>query len=185
MHDLGHVEGGAISDPPAGFDEFVAGSAPGLLRFAYLLTGDGALAEDIVQQALIKAHRVWGGDVRAEQPVAYVRRAIVNEFTSWRRRRWSTEVTGSVPDRGQTDTVDELAQRDLVWRALADLPRRQRAVLVMRYYEAMPDAAIALVLHCAQGTVRSLAARAFEALRRHPGLTDDAAHVQVPRKEKP
>jgi RNA polymerase sigma factor (sigma-70 family) len=77
---------------------------------------------------------------------------------------------GEVGDRSQLDAVDELVERDLMWRALARLPRRQRGVLVLRYYEALPDSEIAVLLGCAEGTVRSLASRAFETLRRDPHL---------------
>jgi RNA polymerase sigma-70 factor (sigma-E family) len=153
-----------------GFDDFVTRRGPALLRFAYALTSDTGLAEDIVQQALIKAHRRWSTVANAEHPEAYVRRAVLNEYLSFRRRRSSTEVVGSVPDRARHDVTDELAARDLMWRALARLPGRQRSVLVLRYYEGLPDGEIAALLGCREGTVRSLAARAFAILRRHPEL---------------
>lgn len=172
-----------VSQPVSEFEEFVAKSSSALLRFAYLLTGDRALAEDLTQQAFIKSHRRWEGLVRAEQPVAYVRRAITNEFISWRRRRSSTEIIGAVPSRGQPDATEQLLARDLVWRALATLPRRQRAVLVLRYYEAAPDADIASLLGCAEGTVRSLAARAFDTLRRDPEIAHEAGPAPLNRGE--
>jgi RNA polymerase sigma-70 factor (sigma-E family) len=153
-----------------GFDDFVVGHGPGLLRFAYVLVGDRALAEDLVQEALVKAHRRWGVRGMADYPAAYVRRIVVNEFIGWRRRRSSSERVGPVPDRGEDDGASEFAERDLVWRSLRDLPPRQRSVLVLRYYDAMSDAEIASLLGCAEGTVRSLAARAFEKLRRDPRL---------------
>lgn len=151
-----------------GFDEFVTGRGPALLRFAYLLSGDRGMAEDLVQDALAKAHRRWSGRVAAERPEAYVRRIIVNDLSSWRRRRASGEIVGRVPDREYSDSTDVVAERDLMWRALAGLPRRQRAVLVLRYYEHRTDAEIAVLLGCAESTVRSSAARAFAALRRRP-----------------
>lgn len=159
-----------MDDGRLGFDDFVVARGPALLRFAYLLTHDHALAEDLVQNALLKAHRRWKAVGHADHPHAYVRRAVVHEFVSWRRRRSSGEIPGPIPDAGQPDTADLLAERDLTWRALAELPPRQRAVLALRYYEALPDTEIAAVLGCAEGTVRSLATRAFAALREHPQL---------------
>jgi RNA polymerase sigma-70 factor (sigma-E family) len=157
-----------------GFDDFVVEHGPALLRSAYVLVGDRALAEDLVQEALLKAHTRWEAHGPADHPEAYVRRIVVNEFMSWRRRRSSTERIGDVPDRGVRDGAADVGERDLVWRSLRDLPRRQRAVLALRYYEAMPDAEIASMLGCAEGTVRSLAARAFETLRRDPRLAREA-----------
>ncbi len=152
------------------FEEFVAERGPALLRFAYLLSADHGLAEDLVQDALVKAHRRWVGRLAADHPEAYVRRIIVNDFTSWRRRRSSGEVVGPVPDRSYGDAADAVADRDLMWRALAGLPRRQRAVLVLRYYEHQSNAQIAVALGCAESTVRSLATRAFAMLRRDPQI---------------
>lgn len=152
------------------FEEFVVARGPALVRFGYLLTGDAGQAEDLVQDALVKAFRRWSGDVAVERPEAYVRRIIVNDVTSWRRRRSSTEVVGSVPDYGHGDAAEASADRDVMWRALAELPRRQRAVMVLRYYENLPDSEIAGVLGCGASTVRSLASRAFAALRRRPDL---------------
>jgi RNA polymerase sigma-70 factor (sigma-E family) len=167
----------------AAFDEFVSARGSVLLRFAYLLTGDRGLGEDLVQEALAKAYLRWNGPVVIERPEAYVRRAIVNEFVSWRRRRASREIIGPVPDQPRGDATDELAERDLVWRVLWQLPRRQRAVLVLRYYEGHPDRVIAELLGCAEGTVRSLAARAFSTLRSHPQLAEGADSTTASREE--
>jgi len=159
-----------VSDNREWFDEFVAGRGPALLRFAYLLSGNHGLAEDLVQGALVKAHRRWAGSPAADHPQAYVRRIITNDFTSWRRRAASRVGVGPVPDASYGDTADAVADRDLMWRALAGLPRRQRAVLVLRYYEHQSNAQIAAVLGCAESSVRSLASRAFAALRRDPEI---------------
>jgi RNA polymerase sigma-70 factor (sigma-E family) len=156
------------------FDEFVLARGPALLRFAYLLTRDSGRAEDLVQDALLKTHRRWDAVVRADRPDAYVRRIVVNDFLSWRRRRSSREVTGAVPETVMPDGTDRLAERDLLWRALATLPPRQRAVLVLRYYEDLTDPQIADVLGCALGTVRSLTSRALGALRADPEWAGDA-----------
>lgn len=158
-----------MSDPDW-FDDFVTGRGPALLRFAYLLSGDYGLAEDLVQGALVKAHRRWTGGLAADHPESYVRRIIANDFTSWRRRRSSRVVVGQVPDTSYGDASDTVADRDLMWRALSGLPRRQRAVLVLRYYEHQSNVEIAAVLGCAESTVRSLATRAFAALRRNPEI---------------
>jgi len=163
-------EGVVVTDETWEFDDFVVARGPALLRFAYLLTADRALAEDLVQEALIKAFRRWDTHGRARHPEAYVRRVILNEHISKRRRRSSGERVGPVPDRGEGDAVAGLAERDLVWRSLRELPSRQRSVLVLRYYEWMPDNEIASLLGCAEGTVRSLAARAFDTMRRDPRL---------------
>jgi len=159
-----------VSDDPEWFDEFVTGRGPALLRFAYLLSGDFGLAEDLVQGALIKAHHRWAASLAADHPEAYVRRIITNDFTSWRRRRSSRVIVGQVPDTPYGDAADTVADRDLMWRALSGLPRRQRAVLVLRYYEHQSNAQIAAMLGCAESTVRSLASRAFAALRKNPEI---------------
>jgi RNA polymerase sigma-70 factor (sigma-E family) len=163
-----------LSDTSEDFEGYAATRVPALLRFAYLLTGDRALAEDVVQEALIKVCVGWDRVVAADSADAYVRRMVLNEFLRWRRRRASREVVGPVPDRAHDalNVVDELAERDLVWHALQRLPRRQRSVLVLRYYESLPDAEIAAALGCTEGTVRSLASRAFEVLRRDGRLRD-------------
>lgn len=167
------------------YDGFVLTRGPALLRFAYALTGDRGLAEDLVQDALVKAYRRWDGAVAVERPEAYVRRIIVNGFVSWHRRRSNAETPGPVPERVAADTVDAFVQRDLVWRVLGELPRRQRAVLVLRYYEGLPDHEVATLLGCAEGTVRSLAARSFAVLRRHPELTSDVDSATAQREEIP
>jgi RNA polymerase sigma-70 factor (sigma-E family) len=163
-----------VSGDGAQFDEFVVGRGPALLRFGYLLSGDRGLAEDLVQDALVKLHRRWSGRVVVERPEAYVRRIMLNDFTSWHRRRASTEVIGPVPERISADVMDALAERDAMWRLLRGLSPRQRAVIVLRYYEHEPDTRIAALLGCGESTVRSLAARAFAVLRSHPEL---AAHT--------
>src|SRR5215467_7913081 len=142
----------------AEFEAFVTARGPALLRFAYLLTRDPGLAEDLVQEAFVRAHGRWDTIATLDHPEAYLRRIIVNQCLSWRRRRASTELVGAPPETGMPDGSDALAERDLVWRVIGGLPGRQRAVLVLRYYEAMTDREIAAVLECAEGTVRSLAA---------------------------
>ena len=154
----------------ASFEEFVRTRGPALLRYAHLLCGDGARAEDIVQDALVKVHRRWGRAVGLATPFAYTRRAVTNEYLSWRRRLASHELPATVPDRPVAGPADAVADRDLVRSVIGGLPRRQRVVLVLRYYEDLTDREIAETLGVAEGTVRSLASRAFATLREHPEL---------------
>ena len=147
------------------FDEWARARLPVLVRFAAALTGDRGLAEDVVQEVLARAYRRWSRIGSLEQPEAYLRRMVTNEYLSW-RRRWSrvTPIAEVEPGPGE-DHAEEHAERDALRRELARLPRRQRAVLVLRYYEHLTDNEIADVLDCPPGTVRSLASRALHALR--------------------
>ena len=138
-----------------------------LLRLAYQLTHNRATAEDPVQEALMQVYRSWrrrAPDVAHGE--AYVRRAVVNEYLRRRRLHASGEVvTDLLPEVPVDGFDDAVMERDVMWRALAALPARQRAVLVLRYYEALPDREIASLIGAKEATVRSLAARAFAALR--------------------
>jgi RNA polymerase sigma-70 factor (sigma-E family) len=147
------------------FGDFVAAALPGLLRFGHVLTGNPHEAEDLVQEALGKTMRRWSRS-RPDDPVAYVRRVMVNtHLTRW--RRWGARVRlGEVPEVAADDASLQRSQdRDLLRRALASLPPRQRAVLVLRYLEDLPDNEIAALLGCQPATVRSQAARGLAALR--------------------
>lgn len=151
------------------FDEYVVTYRGPLLRLAYLFTGDAHQAEDVVQTALLKAFRSWRRVTRADHPDAYVRRMVVNAYLDGRRRRASTELptaTGELPAGAQDGHADSHADRDHMWAALAALPRAQRAVLVLRFYEDLDDAGIAELMGCGQSTVRSNAARGLAALRK-------------------
>jgi RNA polymerase sigma-70 factor (sigma-E family) len=158
------------------FEEYIAARGPSLLRFARVLTGDQHRAEDLVQEALAKAYPRWGRILRTDRPDVYVRRVIANAAHSWWRRRSNREPpVGEVldaPAAGDhgTDTVE----RDAMWRQIRRLPDRQRAVLVLRYYEDLDDATIADILRCSQTTVRTHAARALQALRLRLGVTEPA-----------
>jgi RNA polymerase sigma-70 factor (sigma-E family) len=153
----------------SGFDEFVATRSPALLRTAYLLTGEHALAEDLLQTALAKCWFAWG---RIEgPPEPYVRRAIATTYATWWRRKWRAErPTGSLPDRPAAPG-SAVEDRDALWRALGALPRRQRAVVVLRYYEDLSEAETATALGISVGTVKSQAAKALATLRRDDELT--------------
>jgi len=153
----------------ADFDEFVRGRGGALLRFAFLLCGDRHRAEDLVQEALMRCYHRWRRIERLAGPEAYVRKAILRQFLSWRRLRSSREITADrLPDRQVTGDADDFAERSAIRDVLTSLPRRQRAVLVLRFYEDLPDAAIADLLECSPATVRVHASRALAGLRDHP-----------------
>lgn len=149
------------------FEEYVRARLPVLLRFATVLTGDRGLAEDVVQEVLVRAHGRWRRVSELAAPDRYVRRMIVNEFISW-RRRWGRVVPVESVTPTRPDTPDHAwvhAERDELAARLARLPRRQQAVLVLRYYEQLADAEIAELLGCRPVTVRGYAARALARLR--------------------
>jgi RNA polymerase sigma-70 factor (sigma-E family) len=151
------------------FDEFVSTRVPPVLRFAGVLTGDRHLAQDIVQDVLLKVHKRWDTIADLDCPEAYVRRMVVNEYISW-RRKWARIVpTEDIADPRHLlfapDHAERLADRADVAERLRRLPPRQRAVLVLRYYEDLSDADIAELLGCTAGTVRGYASRALAALR--------------------
>jgi RNA polymerase sigma-70 factor (sigma-E family) len=153
-----------------GFEQFMAAALPGLLRFGHVLTGDRHRAEELVQSALVKTYRRWGS-LRQDQPTAYVRRAMVNTYTSWWRRSRHEAVMPIGFDAASSDGVS-YDDRDAALRALASLPPRQRAVLVLRYYLDLSEAEIADTLGCSTGTVKSSASRGLRSLRER--LTDPA-----------
>ncbi|HEY7225095.1 MAG TPA: SigE family RNA polymerase sigma factor [Micromonosporaceae bacterium] len=148
------------------FEEYVTARSGMLLRFAYLLCGDRHLAEDLVQEVLIKSHRRWLA-IEAENPDAYLRQALVRTHVTWLRRRSSTEITTDTfrDDAGGGGFADDQATRDELWTLLAKLPRAQRAVLVLRYFEDLDDARIAEVVGVSASTVRVHAHRGLQSLR--------------------
>ena len=165
-------------------EEYVAARGPALLRTAYMLCGDRYLAEDLVQEVLARVHGRWRRQ-RIEHLEAYLKAAVVRQFLTWRRRRSGNEPLLD-PDReptapGRADTADEHAERDAVWTELAGLPRQQRAVLVLRYYEDLPDEQIAALIGCAPVTVRTHAARALATLRRRRGLDPSSTRTRDER----
>lgn len=149
----------------SGFEEFVAYSSPRLARVAYLLTRDWPTAEDLVQTALTKAWFAWPR--LHDDPSAYVRKILVNTYLSWWRRRWRGEVpTAELPDHpGTRDETRAVDDRDALWAALGRLPRRQRAVVVLRYFEDLSEVEVADLLGCSVGTVKSQASKALAKLR--------------------
>lgn len=147
---------------PDSFDDFVARRHTALLRFAHVLAGDPHTAADLVQDALVRAGMSWHRILRQEDPEAYLRRTIVNlNLNRWRRTR-RERLMDSVPDAGRDDPP---TRDDAVWAALGRLPRAQRTVLVLRFYEDMSQAQIAAVMGCSVGTVKSNTARAMDQLK--------------------
>ncbi|MEV6601159.1 SigE family RNA polymerase sigma factor [Actinoplanes sp. NPDC051346] len=150
------------------FEEYVLVRGVALVRLARLLTGDEHRAEDLVQEVLAKAYVRWGRVGTLDRPDLYVRRMVVNAHRSWLRRLVNREITvAAVRDSAiGRDCAAESAERDEVWRMVHQLPPRQRAVIVLRYYEDYDDATIAGLLQCSQGTVRTQAKRALDKLQR-------------------
>jgi RNA polymerase sigma-70 factor (sigma-E family) len=154
------------------FSEFVAGRSRSLLRTAWLLTGDWQLAEDLLQTALAKSYLAWGRIRAGVDPDAYVRRALVTTYLTWWRRRWRGEIpSAELPDQATAyDDYHAADVRECVRRALSELPRRQRAVVVLRYYEDMTEVQTAEALGCSVGTVKTHATRALAHLRNSTSL---------------
>lgn len=158
----------------ARFDRFVAERGGALWRAAWLLTGDAHHAEDLVQTALTKTYARFGGFADVGQYEAYVRTTIYRTFVSWwRRRAWRSEIPAEIrPDAVLTADDDHAVRADLM-RALAQLPRKQRACLVLRYFEDRPTREVAELLGMAEGTVTSHVSRGLAALRASSFLIDE------------
>ena len=148
------------------FDEYARLRLRALLRTATAVTGDAHLGEEIVQDVLVKVSRRWAEIGSLEQRDAYIRRMIVNEFISW-RRKWARLVPTSrvEPDRQEPDPAERSADHDLLRRELSRIPRKQQIVLSLRYFDALSDVEIAAAIGCRESTVRSFAARGLAALR--------------------
>ena len=156
------------------FSELVATRSAALLRTAYLVVGDHQLAQDLLQEALVKAYVAWPRLRDSTKAEAYVRRTIVTTAISWRRRRSFHERPVDVlPDAGAVagagDETDLLATHDDVWQQVLGLPPRQRAALVLRYYEDLSEADTAEALGCSVGTVKSQVSEALGKLRARVG----------------
>ena len=168
----------ARTPTPATFDEWVAARSPALLRFAVLVTGNAADAQDTVQDALVAVFPRWAQLQARGTEEAYVRRAIVNRHISvWRSFRRRERPTGDVAelDSPTADPGDATGDAEIAWRLCQTLPRVQRAAVVLRYYEDQPYAQIAQILDCTESTARSHVRRALHALRTQleGGGTDD------------
>jgi RNA polymerase sigma-70 factor (sigma-E family) len=147
------------------FEEYAAGAWPALYRFAYLLAGNHADAEDLAQQTLMKAFRSWSKVVGADSPTAYLRRTLTNTYLSQRKpkARRAEVLMGDPPDSLVAPRGPE--EQMVLWPHVKSLPPRQRAVVVLRYYEDLSERQIADALGCSTGNVKSTAHRALQALR--------------------
>ncbi|OLR89913.1 RNA polymerase sigma factor [Actinokineospora bangkokensis] len=152
------------------FDHFIAERLDRLLRYATALTCDRDLAQDVVQEVLLRAQRKWSRIGEVDAPYLYVKKMVTNEYLSWRRRRAARDVPASSAALDAVappvaDFTTAHAERDAMRARIAALPRRQRAAVVLRYYEDCTTAQVAHVLGCSEGTARSHLSRALATLR--------------------
>jgi RNA polymerase sigma-70 factor (sigma-E family) len=156
----------------ARFQEFVRARWSHLVRTAYLLTGDVHHAEDLTQTALAKAYRSWRRVSRSDSPEAYVRRMLVScNYDRFRKRRVVEAMTATPPEvAGRDEAVARVEERGVLVGALGQLPSKQRAVVVMRYWEDLSEAEVAEALGCSVGTVKSQASKGLAKLRTYPEL---------------
>ncbi|MBO2464739.1 SigE family RNA polymerase sigma factor [Actinomadura violacea] len=149
---------------------YVTERSPRLLRTAYLLCRDWAQAEDLLQTALVKAWRAWRrvGD----NPDPYVYRILVNTHASWAKRRWRGERPTERPPDGPdpADGIRAAEDKAVLWDALGRLPQRQRATVVLRFFEDLSEPQVAAILGCSVGTVKSQTSKALAKLRIDPGV---------------
>jgi RNA polymerase sigma-70 factor (sigma-E family) len=156
------------------FSEFVEARSSALFRTAYLMVGDHQLAQDLLQEALIKTLMAWPRLRDPSRVEAYTRRIVVTTSISWRRRRSFHEYpSDTMPDRGEPDRVDILVTHDEVMAALLMLPPRQRAAVVLRYYDDLTEAQTAESMGCSVGTVKSQVASGLQKLRVSMGQAFD------------
>jgi RNA polymerase sigma-70 factor (ECF subfamily) len=158
------------------YRDFVAGRSVYLQRTAYLLTGNWATAEDLVQTVLMKTYLAWSrvGGIEAVEP--YARKVMVNTATSWWRRKWRGErPTAAMPEHSHADGAEQWLERETVWQLIRTLPTGQRAVLVLRFYEDLTEAETARLLGVSVGTVKRQTYRALDSLRKRLGVAETAA----------
>jgi RNA polymerase sigma-70 factor (sigma-E family) len=151
------------------FAELFRASWPRLFRLAYAVSGDRVAAEDDLQNAFAKVYAQWGRVQRADHPEAYLRRIVLNEVLGGRRTGFLKRERphGNVELRGAVASPEgTVVDHDALWSAVRALPPRQRAVVVLRYYEDLSEAEIADALGCSRGTVKSQASAALTALRK-------------------
>jgi len=172
------------ADPDEEFSRYVTERSGALLRVAYLLTGNRADAEDLLQTALAKTYLSWNRIQDKGALDGYVRRVLVNTQTSWwRKRRIDEYATDQLPEQPWEDTRPaEIELRSTVWKSLAQLPRRQRAVVVLRYYEDLSEAETAEIMGISIGTVKSTASRALAKLRTDGELRE--ARIAIPAQTR-
>jgi RNA polymerase sigma-70 factor (sigma-E family) len=160
------------------FAEFVAARSPALLRTARLLTGDWASAEDLLQDSLATCWRRWSRI--SGNPEPYVQKVMLHTYLAWRRRFWTRErPTEVLPETSVGDATGRVVDEDEVQAALRRLPPRQRAVVVLRYFDDLSEAETAQLLGISTGTVKSQTSKALAALRIDEGLTSDRPRTEV------
>ncbi|MFF5212957.1 SigE family RNA polymerase sigma factor [Streptosporangium sp. NPDC000396] len=165
-------------DDEPGFDDFVAKQADALLRYGYVLTGNPHDAADLVQEALVRLRGAWPRVRRKDNPHSYARTTMTRLHISvWRRRR-REHLAGELPERAGYTFFPSDEEQGL-WQELTALPRKQRTVLVLRYYEQLTDAEIAEVLGISLGTVRSQASRGLDKLRSSLSPSSPVTHGSV------
>jgi len=150
------------------FEDFVRARGAALVRYGYVLTGNAEDAADLAQEALLKLSDNWSRVRNKDSPEAYVRTTMARQHISWWRRRRREHLTDEVPE----DVYHDKHSFGELWKELATLPRKQRTVLVLRYYEDLPDEEIAAILGISRGTVRSQAFRALATLRVRPAVLE-------------
>jgi RNA polymerase sigma-70 factor (sigma-E family) len=161
------------------FTDLVATRSGALFRTAYLVVGDHQLAQDLLQEALVKAYAAWPKLRDPSKAEAYVRRTIVTTATSWRRRRsFHERPVEKIPETSSDDATEQLAVQDALWDELRSLPPRQRAALVLRYYEDLSEAQTAESMGCSVGTVKSQVSAALGKLRDRAGLDPAVLHLE-------
>lgn len=165
------------SERDAEFARFVAANAPSLLRSAFLLTGQQAAAEDVLQNTLVRLYRSWDRLDTSTAPLGYARRILYTTHVSMWRSRLRELLPGVLPDA--RDLHDDYAvhdERDRLWRLVCLLPRMQRSVVVLRFYEGLTEAEIAQVLEIAPGSVKTHSARGLRRLRELEGDSRTGTH---------
>jgi RNA polymerase sigma-70 factor (sigma-E family) len=171
--DKYRLEGGVTGSRD--FADFVRQRSTPMLRTAWVLTGgDWALAEDLAQAAFSEVWRHWPRVSVMDAPEAYAHKVMLNTFLSWRRRRWTTEISTEriVVSRATTGGFATVDMREVLRHALGQLTAKQRAVIALRYFEDRSEAETAAIMGCTVGTVKSQASRAIAKLRKQPGLAD-------------
>ena len=161
-----------ISGGGEDFSAFVVSRWPGLVRLAFGLTGDRWAAEDIAQATLARAYVAWRRVRRADDPDAYLCRILINASNRRFRRHRVAEQPGDLPETAVEGPADLVGERAALLAALRQLPARQRAVVMLRYWEDLTDGQIAATLGCSPGTVRSQLSRALAKLRESPVLVE-------------
>ena len=161
-----------ISGGGEDFSAFAVSRWPGLVRLAFGLTGDRWAAEDLAQATLARAYVAWRRVSRADDPDAYLRRILVNTSNRRFRRPRVAEQPGDPPETAVDGPAELVGDRTAVLAALRQLPPRQRAVVVLRFWEDLTDAQIGAALGCSPGTVRSQLSRALAKLRQSPALEE-------------